>query len=57
MKVQTDYCKPFVHNGIYDCKTCMNDAPYIWCCKTTCGEFILCKGCTKGIYAKENKNE
>ena len=57
MKVQTDYCKPFVHNGIYDCKTCMNDAPYVWCCKTTCGEFILCKGCTKGIYAKENKNE
>ena len=58
MGFQIEYCKPFIHNGIYDCKKCMKDAPYLWCCKMTCGEVMMCKGCDKGIYAsKEDKGE
>ena len=58
MGFQIDYCKPFIRNGIYYCEDCMEGAPYLWCCKMTCGEMLVCKGCDKGIYdSKEVKDE
>lgn len=27
------------------CESCMNDAPYEWCCKHHCGEWYYCEEC------------
>ena len=28
-----------------NCKICMKDAPYEFCCRDECGEHEFCKGC------------
>lgn len=34
-----------IDGSLDECKACMHDAPYKWCCKTVCGENELCKNC------------
>ena len=31
--------------NIRDCKECMYDAPYKWCCKEVCMESEFCRNC------------
>ena len=28
-----------------NCRDCMEDAPYPYCCKNECGEHEFCRGC------------
>lgn len=30
---------------INQCKDCMNDAPYNYCCRMECGQHEFCRGC------------